>query len=263
MKFHRLKKSELVDYCKSIGIETKQKSKSSLLEEIKLRRRDRIIAAKNAGIDGDFLKKEIFSLANQYAQNLKGKINARKLEMVNDDKSHYLLYEVLGVPLDEGAKIDEYQNTGRFLYQYAGAFLEEVVSLALFFRNPHGGKARISNDQGQRPKHFEIDFLDGKDAIEIKWRDATTDGDHITKEHTRVKAIVSHGYRPVRVMFFYPQRKQAQKIQETLKTLYRGVSGAYYADQEAWQFMKDRTGYDLKEFLESIAEENRKGYVSK
>jgi hypothetical protein len=26
-------------------------------------------------------------------------------------------------------------------------------------------------------------------AYEIKWRDATTDGDHITKEHTRVQNI--------------------------------------------------------------------------
>ena len=39
-----------------------------------------------------------------------------------------------------------------------------------------------------------IDFLNGTDAIEVKWRDATTDGDHITKEQTRVKVIHEKGY---------------------------------------------------------------------
>ncbi|WP_308254985.1 ApaLI family restriction endonuclease [Geminocystis sp. GBBB08] len=62
-----------------------------------------------------------------------------------------------------------------------------------------------------------IDVLDGNDAIEIKWRDATTDGDHITKEHTRIKAIENHGYKPIRVMFYYPQREQAINIQQTLE----------------------------------------------
>ena len=42
------------------------------------------------------------------------------------------------------------------------------------------------------------------DAIEIKWRDATTDGDHITKEHTRLKTVKNAGFHPVRVMFYYP-----------------------------------------------------------
>ncbi|CAM2929495.1 Restriction endonuclease R XbaI [Helicobacter felis] len=52
---------------------------------------------------------------------------------------------------------------------------------------------------------------------EIKWRDATTDGDHITKEHTRVKAIKQKGYKPIRVMFYYPQRAQAKKSKKRLK----------------------------------------------
>lgn len=49
---------------------------------------------------------------------------------------------------------------------------------------------------------------------EIKWRDATTDGDHITKEHTRVKVINEKGYIPIRVMFYYPQRSQAKKFKK-------------------------------------------------
>ena len=60
-------------------------------------------------------------------------------------------------------------------------------------------------------------------------RDATTDGDHITKEHTRIKTIANSGLIPIRLMFFKPNRAQAIKIQDTLKTLYEGVNGKYYA----------------------------------
>jgi hypothetical protein len=41
----------------------------------------------------------------------------------------------------------------------------------------------------QRPKTIEIDYLINNNAFEIKWTDATTDGNHITKEHTRIKVI--------------------------------------------------------------------------
>ena len=50
-----------------------------------------------------------------------------------------------------------------------------------------------------RPKTFEIDCLCGLNAIEIKWRDATTGGDHITKEHTRIQVIKNSGFTPVRI----------------------------------------------------------------
>jgi hypothetical protein len=173
--------------------------------------------------------------------------------MKEDDKSHYLIYRVLGISNKEGNLIDIYQNKGRFLYKYAGALLEEVAILCFKFKYPGGGKIRIENTLGTRPKKFEIDFLNLNDAIEIKWRDATTDGDHITKEHTRIKVVEGHGYKPIRVMFYYPNRKQAIKIQETLKTLYAGINGEYYAGDDAWKYVKKYTGVDLKSILENIA----------
>jgi hypothetical protein len=163
------------------------------------------------------LKKKIKTLAETYSANLKGKIEARKEEMKADDNSHYLVYRVLGITTKEGQLIDSYQNTGRFLYKYAGSFLEEAATLCLNFKFPEGIKTKVVNTIGQRPKTFEIDFLNGNDALEVKWKDATTDGDHITKEHTRVQVIKGHGYKPIRVMFYYPQRDQAIRIQETLK----------------------------------------------
>lgn len=201
------------------------------------------------------LIQNIKNLAEAYSAKLKGKIEERTEEMKDDDNSHYLVYRVLGFTLEQGQLIDSYQNIGRFLYKYAGSFLEEAATLCLNYKFPDGIKTKVENTIGQVPKTFEIDFLNSNDAIEVKWRDATTDGDHITKEHTRVKAIRARGYKPIRVMFYYPQREHAIKIQETLKTLYLGVDGEYYGGDEAWQYIKAYSGVDLKAILTEIANE--------
>jgi len=206
----------------------------------------------------DKLIEKIEKLAEKYSKTLNLKIEERKVEMKEDDTSHYLIYRVLGITNEEGELIDIYQNKGRFLYKYAGSFLEETATLCFNYKFPNGIKTKIENTEGRRPKTFEIDFLNEDEAIEIKWRDATTDGDHITKEHTRVKAIKAKGYKPIRVMFYYPQREQAKRIQETLKTLYTGVGGMYYAGDEAWDYVKKYTGIDLKNILTEIADKRIK-----
>jgi hypothetical protein len=205
--------------------------------------------------DSMTIKDEIRALADRYADALKKQIDARIEAMEQDDKSHFLVYRVLGVADEEGKLIDTYQNKGRFLYNYAGKFLEKAAKLCFKKMFPDSGSITIPNTQGQRPKTFEIDCLINKDAIEIKWRDATTDGDHITKEHTRILAISEAGYTPIRVMFYYPNREQAIKIQKALETLYKGVKGAYYYGEAAWDYVKSRTEIDLKQILEEIAAE--------
>lgn len=195
----------------------------------------------------------IKALADKYASDLKYQVDLRIEEMKEDDTSHYLLYRVLGVTNEEGNLIDLYQNKGRFLYKYAGAFLEEAAVICMKHRYPDSAKSKIPNTLGSKPKTFEIDCLVGTQAHEIKWRDATTDGDHITKEHTRVRVINEKGYTPIRVMFYYPQRTQAKRIQETLETLYKGIGGKYYYGDAAWQYIKEFTGIDLLEILEKIA----------
>jgi len=203
----------------------------------------------------DELKQKIKELAEVYSANLNKQIVQRKEDMKADDNSHYLVYRVLGITTTEGQLIDMYQNTGRFLYKYAGSFLEEAATLCFKYKFPEGEKTKVINTIGQKPKTFEIDFLNGNDALEVKWRDATTDGDHITKEHTRVQVIKGHGYKPIRVMFYYPQRDQAIRIQETLKTLYAGVDGEYYGGDQAWDYLQQYTGVDLKTILTLIANE--------
>ena len=204
---------------------------------------------------------EIKKLAQEYSQKLKEQIDKRIKEMEKDDRSHFLIYRVLGITDQEGKLIDIYQNKGRFLYKYAGAFLEEATKKCFHFAFPNARfSERIKNTLGKRPKTFEIDCLLNKDAIEIKWRDATTDGDHITKEHTRIKVIADAGFKPIRIMFYYPNRSQAIRIQQAIETLYKGIGGKYYYGEKAWNYVKFRTGIDLKSILEMIAKENESHY---
>ena len=204
------------------------------------------------------MKEEIRTLADRYAAELKRSIDARVTEMDDDDRSHVLIYAVLGVSESEGKLIDVYQNKGRFLYKYAGSFLEEAAKLCFKHTFSDSRSLRVTNTHGQRPKTFEIDCLVGRDALEIKWRDATTDGDHITKEHTRIQVIRDAGYKPIRVMFYYPNRTQAMRIQQTLESLYKSVEGEYHYADAAWDYVKDRTGVDLLGILKDLAAERTK-----
>jgi hypothetical protein len=194
------------------------------------------------------IEQRIAALADKYAAALQRQLENRLLEMQEDNTGHYLIYQLLGISHDEGRLIDIYQNKGRFLYKYAGSFLEEAAKLCFSETFPDSAAIRIPNTLGTRPK-----------TLEIKWRDATTDGDHVTKEHTRIMAIVAAGYRPVRLMFYYPNRGQAIKIQQTLATLYRGVNGEYYYGDDAWEYVAARTKVKLKTVLQAIADGRIKG----
>ena len=204
------------------------------------------------------IQEDIKALATEYASKLKFQVDARVAEMKSDDTAHHLIYQVLGITEQEGQLIDVYQNKGRFLYKYAGSFLEAATKLCFKVKYPDSGSQRIPNTEGQRPGAFEIDCVVGQDALEIKWRDATTDGDHITKEHTRLKAIKKAGFNPIRIMFYYPNREKSIRTQQTLQTLYVGMDGEYYFGDAAWLYVKDRTGVDLLAILRDLANENTK-----
>ena len=201
---------------------------------------------------------EIRALSDTYETRLRSQVEQRVVDMEEDDYSHHILYQVLGVSPKEGHDIDVYQNKGRFLYKYAGAFLEDAAFMCINHKFEDAAKTKIPNTIGVRPKTFEIDALVDQLAFEIKWRDATTDGDHITKEHTRLKVIHAAGYTPIRLMFYYPNRTQAKRIQATLETLYKGLNGQYYYGDSAWKFINEFTGVDLLAIIERIAREKTK-----
>lgn len=206
------------------------------------------------------IEEKIRELAKTEMGKLAKKVNDRVIEMELDNDDHYLIYGVLGVDKAEGKMIDVYQNKGRFLYKYAGAFVEEAARLCFVekFGEEKAKTVNIDNPiPNSSPKKFEIDCLiNEQEAYEIKWRDATTDGDHINKENRRVKATIHHGYTPIRLMFFSPNRAQAIKIQNKLKYNYEENGGKFYAGPDAWNHIKEKTGVDLLAILEHIYREN-------
>ena len=126
----------------------------------------------------------------KYRTGLQKKIQERKVEMESDNNDHYMLYNALGFTSDEGYQIDLQQNVGRFLYKYAGSMIEELAIKCFKLAHPDVlEKVKLQNTIDQSPKTVEIDCLIGNRAIELKWKDATTDGDHIKKEHKRVRII--------------------------------------------------------------------------
>ncbi|GAI58081.1 unnamed protein product, partial [marine sediment metagenome] len=117
---------------------------------------------------------------------------------------------------------------------------------------------RIPNTISQSPKNFEIDFFVKPDnkAHEIKWRDATTDGDHVRKEHNKIQCIKKAGMIPVRVMYYMPNRKQAIRIQERVISVYREYGEAHIG-KEAWDYIRNYTGFDLYTHLYQKTKDTR------
>ena len=70
-----------------------------------------------------------------------------------------------------------------------------------------------------------------------------------------MQAVSDAGYKPVRVMFYYPNREQAIKIQKALESLCKSVQGEYYYADAAWAYVNRRTGIDLLGILKDLAEE--------
>ncbi|MCD8325220.1 MAG: ApaLI family restriction endonuclease [Lachnospiraceae bacterium] len=191
----------------------------------------------------------------RYRTELQTKIRNRKTEMEQDNNEHYLVYNALGFTSQEGYEIDFQQNVGRFLYKYAGSLLEELAINCFKEKFPDAQeKVKLLNTIDQSPKHFEIDCLVGNNAYEIKWKDATTDGDHISKEHKRVQVIKNAGYIPIRIMFFEPNRDQAIRIQGALKKLYEDIGGEYYSGKAAWDYIRKMTEIDLRGLFENMKE---------
>ncbi|HRF95198.1 MAG TPA: ApaLI family restriction endonuclease, partial [Aggregatilineales bacterium] len=81
------------------------------------------------------------------------------------------------------------------------------------------------------------------------------DGDHILKEHARLKAVAMAGYIPIRIMYYYPNRTQAIRIQEALADLYRANGGIYHYGDSAWACIRDTTEIDLLAILQKLVHE--------
>jgi len=191
---------------------------------------------------------------------LDNKIGPRNTAIEDATNPHWLIYAALGFNESESFAIDAYQSVGRFLWRQVGNLMEyaAVCCFQDAFENiisPHHVPNPVS---GERPVRFEIDILNGNCAIEVKWRDATTDGDHVNKEHRRLNAVSSAGFTPIRIMFFEPLWPQAIRIQNRIREAYTEQEGEYHSGLAAWNYVREQTGIDLGAIFEEIATDNRR-----
>lgn len=201
------------------------------------------------------INEHLLAIILKYREKLQEKIKNREIEMQKDNTEHYMVYHALGFTSEEGYQIDYQQNVGRFLYKYAGSMLEELAIKCFTLAYPNSKqKVILPNYIDSSPKTIEIDCLVNNKAYEIKWKDATTDGDHINKELKRIKIIKEAGYTPIRIMFFAPNRTQAISIQTKLKAVYEKAGGEYYVGNTAWEYIKRETGINLKDLFEKFKE---------
>lgn len=139
------------------------------------------------------VEESIRLLARKYADQLKKAIDDRLEEMKNDDRSHFLVYQVLGIGDQEGRLVDEYQNKGRFLYKYAGSFLEEAAKLCFLEMFPDSGSARVTNSQVAGPRRLNRlphRFRCNRDQMERRndRRGSHYQGAHAHSCHSRCRA---------------------------------------------------------------------------
>lgn len=202
-------------------------------------------------MDGS-LEDQVAKIVLDYRATLAEKIASREKELLTEATDHQDVYRVLGIAPEDCPKIDLYQNIGRFVYRYAGSLLEDTTRL-LLSETGEGETLIVENVVSRNPAQFHIDCYTKVDnrAHEIKWRDATTDGDHVTKERNKIASILAAGHIPVRVMYYVPVRRNARRIQEKIIATFRENGEAYIAG-EAWDYVRDRSGVDLRLLLSKL-----------
>jgi len=196
------------------------------------------------------LEKELKIIFYKHKKMLKQKINERKDKIQLEENRHWEIYELLGdFDKEESFKVDYYQNAGRYFFRHCGSMLEEMV-IKIIKNKKYAEKIYIENTISTNPKRFEIDCFVKEDnkGHEIKWRDATTDGDHRKKEETKLKQMIKNGIKPVKLMFYMPEREQAKKIQLSIIELYN-QTGESHVGKQAWSYLKNYCDFDLYNFL--------------
>ncbi len=173
-------------------------------------------------------------------------LQQRRQDMNADENDHYIIYRSIGIEADEAKELDWVQNKARFVYRSTATIVEKALLHAFISRCAGAlSKVKINNCAGVSPKTFEIDCAVGQNAYEFKWKDATTDGDHIAKESARVKAVCDAGFRPIRLTMFQTERSRAICIQERMRHLYDSLGGLFLTGREAWSHVESVTGVDV------------------
>lgn len=194
------------------------------------------------------------ALAQTYRQRLQIGFGLGQQELELARSSAQLLYGALGLEPTEAEAIEQAYTKGQFLYKYAGRFLEEACKLCFSSAFPHGKSQEIPNTQGKHPEFFEVDWLVDNIAYQFQWRDSMEEEDYVKREHSRLRSLLSQGYKPVRLLFFYPQLYHSKRILDSIVALYQSNGGEYHYGEAAWNYVKTQTEVDLAAILQRLNE---------
>lgn len=194
------------------------------------------------------LGKELTNIFEAERKRITAVIKKRMEKVRKEIPEYYEIMELYGFKKDDCMKLDIYHNTSRLTFRSLGKLLEDLTTTVLS-HTKGGHKLQLTNPNPP-PTTFYIDWVIPKEnrAYEIKWRDATTDGDHVRKEEAKISAISNSGYKPIRVMYYRPTRLQAQAICDRVTRLYK-KHGEAYIGKDAWNHIKAYTGFDLRNFV--------------
>ena len=194
------------------------------------------------------LEEELTSIFEAEKDRIHAQIKKRMEKVRKEIPEYYEIMELYGFGKDDCMELDVYHNTSRLTFRSLGKLLEDLTTTV--FSHTKGGNPLTLNNPNPPPTTFYIDWVIPNEnrVYEIKWRDATTDGDHVRKEEAKISAISSSGYKPIRVMYYRPTRAQAKAICDRVTALYE-KHGEAYIGKDAWNHIKIYTGFDLRNFV--------------
>jgi hypothetical protein len=195
----------------------------------------------------DYFKNKIHLIISEYHKKIKDNILKTKQIMEDFKNEHHEIYELF-YSKEEINLIEKYHIMARILSANTGRIFDNVVKFII--SDVEGGQTEYWNNLNSHPMKFEIDIVNHtkKIAYEIKWRDATTDGDHKNKEFRKVDFIKNKGYKPIRLTFFLPELERSVKAQKDIIDYY-SMNGLSYTGKEAFEYINTLANIDLKHII--------------
>lgn len=199
--------------------------------------------------NSDDITQVIHAIVDKHHHQSRQRIEQSLADLKQAQHDHEWMLELAGGVGEEIRQMESAHQSLRIIYRAAGSIMEESVKACLCRLKNYQPSQKLDNLIGNRPKQHEVDCLVGNRAYEIKWRDATTDGDHRSKEIERIRNMLAHGLTPVRLMFFIPHNKSAMAIQQSVRKSYEELGGHYHCGPDAWEHVKKLSGHDLRQIL--------------
>ena len=115
-----------------------------------------------------------------------------------------------------------------------------VVSLCQARCDDFQPALRIDDDE-------PCDFIVGQDAVDTKYRVGSGDSGTLKKFRSYGKLLIEYGYRPVLLLV------REDNLPAAMTAFRKGQWETYQGD-ESFEYIEDKTGFDLKQWLLDIKE---------